>query len=162
MTTLSSLAKAFGKHPAAVEQFQLVISELGGIVNDQDLHLAHLGLKVAASIVHADANAANLLKDSLIGKIHDLLKSSFLQGPSRLLLMLCNPSHYLTIFFVSGMALESLLALYKELATANVKSLPVDGLLSSLITLGTADNSALSKQSFSSVSSSLTCQQKWF
>lgn len=121
--------RAHGKNPAAAEQFPAVLSELSAIVNDQDLHLAHLGLKLAAAIVHSDPTSADLVKSSLLPRCFELLKSSFLQG----------------------LALESMLALFKELMASHSKSISFDEMLTQLMALGTAPETTLSKQSFHAI-----------
>jgi len=127
LSCLSALIKAFGKNnKPATSQFESVIKELSSIINEQDLHLSHLALRVAGSMVRVHSRSAEKVKNIILPPVYELLKSSLFQG----------------------LALESLLALYKDLIVSKAK-IPADSLISGLV--GITNQEGLSKQSYHSI-----------
>jgi len=113
LATLGVLVRNYGSDPKAAELFKLVLVELSPLISDSDLHLSHLALSLAASILQVNPSAASNIADQILPKTMDLLQSSLLQG----------------------LALESLLSLLSELVKVNAKGLGFDALLERLLGL---------------------------
>jgi len=127
LSALIALVKGHGKSKAAGSSlFEGILKESAPLVSEQDLHLAHLSLLLSSSIVHASSSSAENVAKLVLPNVHNLLKSSLLQG----------------------IALQSLLRLFKELVTSKSKKVTYDSLLSGLTGIITPE---LSRQSFSSI-----------
>lgn len=127
LSALVALIKAHGKSKAAGSSlFEGILKESSPLVSEQDLHLAHLSLLLSSSIVHVSSSSAENVAKLVLPNVHTLLQSSLLQG----------------------VALQSLLRLFKELVTSKSKKVTYDSLLSGLTGIVTPD---LSRQSFSSI-----------
>jgi len=129
LIALQKLVKKYGKSKAASGLYKELLECLAKLINDSDLHLSHLSLKVASTILHVHSSSGSSIKDVILPKCVELLKSSLLQG----------------------LALESMLGLYKEMVTSKSKHLTFDNLLASLLSLASSKGKVETK-SFSSVS----------
>jgi cullin-associated NEDD8-dissociated protein 1 len=127
LSSLVAIVKNHGKSKAAGSSlFEGILKESAPLVSEQDLHLAHLSLLLSSSIVHVSSSSAENVAKLVLPNVHTLLKSSLLQG----------------------VALQSLLRLFKELVTSKSKKVTYDSLLSGLTGIV---NPELSRQSFSSI-----------
>eukprot|EP01127_Copromyxa_protea_P015661 TRINITY_DN4544_c0_g1_i1.p1 TRINITY_DN4544_c0_g1~~TRINITY_DN4544_c0_g1_i1.p1 ORF type:complete len:1238 (+),score=400.75 TRINITY_DN4544_c0_g1_i1:38-3751(+) len=127
LSALVALIKGHGKSKAAGSSlFEGILKESTPLVSEQDLHLAHLSLLLASSIVHASSSSAENVAKLVLPNAYNLLKSSLLQG----------------------IALQSLLKLFKELVTSKSKKVTYDSLLAGLTGIVAPE---LSRQSFSSI-----------
>lgn len=127
LSALVALVKGHGKSKAAGSSlFEGILKETAPLVSEQDLHLAHLSLLLSSSIVHASSSSAENVAKLILPNVYNLLQSSLLQG----------------------IALQSLLKLFKELVTSKSKKVTYDSLLSGLTSIVTPE---LSRQSFSSI-----------
>jgi len=127
LSSLIAIVKGHGKSKAASSSlFETILKESSVLVSEQDLHLAHLSLLLSSSIVHVSSSSAENVAKVILPNAHNLLKSSLLQG----------------------VALQSLLRLFKELVTSKSKKVTYDSLLSGLQAIVSPE---LSRQSFSSI-----------
>lgn len=127
LSALVALVKGHGKSKAAGSAlFETILKEVAPLVSEQDLHLAHLALLLSSSIVHVSSSSAENVAKLILPNVHNLLKSSLLQG----------------------IALQSLLRLFKELVSSKSKKVTYDSLLSGLSGIVTPE---LSRQSFSAI-----------
>jgi len=115
-----------GKSKAASAQYENLLKELAPIVSIQDLHLAHLSLQAIKAILHASSSTASTVKTLVLPNCNEMLVSPVLQG----------------------VALQSMLALFKELTSSKSKKISYESLLEGLTKL---TNGELSKQSYNSI-----------
>jgi len=109
LSALGVIVKNYGGEKKASDLFKTVISELAPLLNDSDLHLTHLALSLATSMIQVQSSSVpNVTKDLLPATLN-IIKSSLLQG----------------------LALDSLLNFLSEL----VKSGGFDSLFNSLVGL---------------------------
>jgi len=125
LTALISVVKAHGKNKNAISAYDTILKELAPLVSEQDLHLAHLALRLTYTILHASSSTADSIQSTVLPSCHELLKNSLLQGA----------------------ALESMQKLFQELVKAKSKKVSYEVLLKGLTGL-TGD---LSKQSYNSI-----------
>lgn len=128
LTTLDTL---LGAHAANLtdKDVSTAIVELGALVSDEDLHVAHLALVLARTITaNKAAQMAGQIKSVLLPKVMALLQSSLLQG----------------------VALRSLLAFFAELVAHDLPGLDFDALTSLLLAL--PKQATLSRHTIAAVS----------
>jgi hypothetical protein len=132
---LCVVVERYGDQKACSGKFDDVIGELVPLVSDSDLHLAHLALKLARTIVAAHPKSAQTASDKLLAPLVALLSSSLLQGA----------------------ALESVRAFVGELSTDGKRAAKLVERLRALVgtgaALGAAANSSSSSSSNASTSS---------
>eukprot|EP01117_Protostelium_nocturnum_P019172 TRINITY_DN823_c0_g1_i1.p1 TRINITY_DN823_c0_g1~~TRINITY_DN823_c0_g1_i1.p1 ORF type:complete len:1231 (-),score=471.75 TRINITY_DN823_c0_g1_i1:58-3750(-) len=111
LLTLGVIVKNYGKETKA-ELSKNVLSKLAPLISVADLHLTHLSLNLATSLLQANPSSAALLgEQNIVGKSLELLKSSLL----------------------GGLALDSLLAFFSELIKTNSPTFGYDSLLEQLV-----------------------------
>eukprot|EP01128_Nolandella_sp_AFSM9_P012318 TRINITY_DN9158_c0_g1_i1.p1 TRINITY_DN9158_c0_g1~~TRINITY_DN9158_c0_g1_i1.p1 ORF type:complete len:1225 (-),score=403.02 TRINITY_DN9158_c0_g1_i1:193-3867(-) len=126
LSTLTNLVAKHGSSAKAVATFPTVLTEITAIISEADLHLAHLGLRLATAIVTINSGSVSAVVKDVIPKCLALLKSSFLQG----------------------VALESMLALYTALICSGSSAVDFNTFLSSLTSMTSED---LTKHSYHSI-----------
>lgn len=80
LAALTSVVKTHGKNKNASGSYEIILKELSPLVSDQDLHLAHLALRLTYTILHASSSTAEIIQATVLPACHALLKNSLLQG----------------------------------------------------------------------------------
>ncbi|CBN79044.1 conserved unknown protein [Ectocarpus siliculosus] len=111
-TTLETLLALIGSNHAQMTQalFSLLLKESAALVTDADLHLAHLSLKMSCLILEVSPKSAEAVRVEVLPRALELSTSPLLQG----------------------LALASLLNLFKILVGINHKGMGFDDLLGAL------------------------------
>lgn len=126
LAALTSVVKTHGKNKNASGSYEIILKELSPLVSDQDLHLAHLALRLTYTILHASSSTAEIIQATVLPACHALLKNSLLQG----------------------VALESMQKLFQELVKSKSKKISYDSLLKDLRGLAGEGGS---KQSYNAI-----------
>jgi cullin-associated NEDD8-dissociated protein 1 len=79
LQTLSTFAQSYG---SSIDQklYTAIITDAASLVNDQDLHLAHMSLQLIDQILIATPSTASTVQSVVLPKILALLESPTLQG----------------------------------------------------------------------------------
>jgi cullin-associated NEDD8-dissociated protein 1 len=102
LTTLAIFARSYALEIDA-KLYTTIITESAALVNDQDLHLAHLALQLNAQIINSNSKTASDVQKAVLPKLLTLLESSTLQGNAldsslKLLAMLIPTAGFSTLF----------------------------------------------------------------
>lgn len=114
------------KNKNASGSYDLILKEAAPLISDQDLHLAHLALRLTTTILHSSSSTAESIQSIILPACHALLKNSSLQG----------------------VALESMQKLFQELVKAKSKKVSYESLLKGLTGLISGEGS---KQSYNAI-----------
>eukprot|EP01126_Amoeba_proteus_P036246 TRINITY_DN3689_c0_g3_i2.p1 TRINITY_DN3689_c0_g3~~TRINITY_DN3689_c0_g3_i2.p1 ORF type:complete len:1224 (-),score=235.63 TRINITY_DN3689_c0_g3_i2:455-4126(-) len=127
LLTLTAIVKSHGKSKAVTSaHFELILKEVVPLISEQDLLLSHLSLLLVSTVVHVSSSMADNVMRLVLPNAHNLLRSSLLQG----------------------VALQSLLKLFKELVCCKSKKVTFDILLQGLTSIISPD---LARQSYNSI-----------
>jgi len=112
LETLNALVASNGTHMSG-DLFASMMTEASSLVHDTDLHLSHLALRLTVSVLSVSPSATITVRDKVLPKALVLAASPLLQG----------------------MALQTLLDLFRELVSLNATEagLGFDALLQSLL-----------------------------
>jgi len=132
LSALIVFVQNYGKEKAMVAMCENILKEAAALINDADLHLSHLALKLVAFILQSNPAAASAVQSIVLPHCLELLKSSLLQG----------------------LALESMLALFQEMVKTNTKQLSFESLLEAILNVvhkHPESSGPLARQAYSSV-----------
>ncbi|CAM9970460.1 unnamed protein product [Ascophyllum nodosum] len=132
-TTLETLLALIGSNHRQMSQhlFSLLVKEASSLINHADLHLAYLSLKMSCLILEVSPKSAEAVRSHVLPRALELSTSPLLQG----------------------LALASLLSLFRVLVTINHRGMGFDDLLVALQNAVAREGDRLPKQAVANVAS---------
>jgi cullin-associated NEDD8-dissociated protein 1 len=80
LSALLVFVQNYSKEKALISMCDNILKEDAALINDSDLHLSHLALKLVTLILQLNPNAASTIQTIVLPHCLELLKSSLLQG----------------------------------------------------------------------------------
>jgi hypothetical protein len=80
LSALLVFVQNYFKEKALISMCDNILKEDAALINDSDLHLCHLALKLVTVILQLNPSAASTIQAVVLSHCLDLLKSSLLQG----------------------------------------------------------------------------------
>ncbi|KAJ3434668.1 tip120 [Anaeramoeba flamelloides] len=134
LRTMRSIVEKYG-NTFNKKTYQETFSEMSRLVSDDDLHLAHLSLRLSANILKVKPEMASLIIEKIIPKVVELVSSPILQG----------------------IALKTTLWFYKTLITTKNSSIKFNSLIQPLYSVikNRSTEEQLPKQAYLTVSQTI-------